>query len=103
MELTKRYPFTREQLIERAQDAIAAITEDLQLNMSNEAHELFRKSLAVAEIALAALEAEPVGYINIHTGVFHKPEWMVGDDLDRALYFPVFGTYPLLGGIDNDR
>jgi hypothetical protein len=44
-----------------------------------------QKTIASMEIALAALAAVPVGYINRHTGVFHKPEWMMGDDSGRAL------------------
>ncbi|HCR2220527.1 hypothetical protein [Enterobacter hormaechei] len=55
MELSKQ--FTKEQLIELAQDDTAAISSALQLNMSDEANELLQKSLAIHEIALAALTA----------------------------------------------
>ncbi|MFJ0492058.1 hypothetical protein [Citrobacter werkmanii] len=60
MELSQK--FTKEQLIELVQDDIAAINSALQLNMNDAANESLQKSLAVAEIALAALMAEPVAW-----------------------------------------
>lgn len=97
MELNNNTQFTNEQLIEhitRQLDQFHRLIKAQPLgdNTYNQ------KTIASMEIALAALAAVPVGYINRHTGVFHKPEWMMGDDLDAALYFPVFGAHPLLGG-----
>lgn len=96
MELSNCESFTKEQLIEEAKQSIHGCQALIRTSPGVEAH---RISLCLAEIALASLAAVPVGYINRHTGVFHKPEWMIGDDLDRALYFPVFGAHSLLGGV----
>jgi|GEM_PF-3714987 len=94
--LTARDHFTKEQLIEHAQgrkELAEAFVSDATRPLN--AH----KDLILAEIALAALAAAPVGYINRHTGVFHQPEWMIGNELDRHLYFPVFGAHALVGGL----
>ncbi len=97
MELTNRNQYTKGQLIEHAQSRSAAARGVVEATESLSLRSYYRRELALYEIALAALAASPVGYINRHTGVFHKPGWMIGDALDAALYFPVFGAHPLIG------
>lgn len=65
MELIKRVQFTKEQLIEAAQEDIAAISDALQCYMPCAASKSLQKSLVLKEIALASLNAKPIGAFHI--------------------------------------
>jgi hypothetical protein len=97
MELNNNTQFTNEQLEHITRQRSTSFIDWIKAQPLGD-NSFNQKTIASMEIALAALAAVPVGYINRHTGVFHKPEWMMGDDLDAALYFPVFGAHPLLRG-----
>ncbi|ECE3295434.1 hypothetical protein C3509_25855 [Salmonella enterica] len=50
----------------------------------------------LARIALAALEAEPIGYMNRFTGRVFSLDEQPGADTDTAVYEPVYATPPAL-------
>lgn len=83
----------KEQLIKHALSRAAVERGVIEATESPALRRQYCNELVLHEIALAALTAVPVGYINRHTGVFHKPESMPVNALDAALYFPVFGAH----------
>lgn len=65
MELIKSVQFTKGQLIEAAQEDIAAISDALQCYMPCAANKSLQKSLILKKIALASLNAKPIGAFHI--------------------------------------
>ncbi|EEK4517937.1 hypothetical protein GNM61_15545 [Salmonella enterica] len=49
----------------------------------------------LARIALASLEAEPIGYMNCFTGRVFSLDEQPGADTDKAVYEPVYAAPPL--------
>ncbi|EAA2619437.1 DUF551 domain-containing protein [Salmonella enterica] len=78
---------TREQLIEKLQNRIAVTAnypgvEEAQLDA------------AIFKIALASLEAEPIGYMNRFTGRVFSLDEQPGADTDTDVYEPVYAAPP---------
>ncbi|ECH9715341.1 hypothetical protein XO64_001205 [Salmonella enterica subsp. enterica serovar Javiana] len=48
----------------------------------------------LARIALASLEAEPIGYVNCFTGRVFSLDEQPGADTDKAVYEPVYAAPP---------
>lgn len=88
MELIKRVQFTKEQLIEAAQEDIAAISDALQCYMPCAASKSLQKSLVLKEIALASLNAKPIG-------AFHILDQQVGATTD----YIKDGEWPISNGV----
>ncbi|EGP8063033.1 hypothetical protein OWC84_002913 [Salmonella enterica] len=49
----------------------------------------------LVRIALASLEAEPIGYMNCFTGRVFSLDEQPGADTDKAVYEPVYAAPPL--------
>lgn len=49
----------------------------------------------LVRIALASLEAEPIGYVNCFTGRVFSLDEQPGADTDKAVYEPVYAVQPL--------
>lgn len=94
--MTEHMQFTKDQLIEAALEYQGLLQRRVSNGDDEEWTRDSRLHIKLTEIALAALAAEPVGYIDRHTGVFHSSDSMPGNDLDRQLYFPVFGAHALV-------
>ncbi|EGB1972068.1 Eaa protein, partial [Salmonella enterica] len=88
MELIKRVQFTKEQLIEAALEDIAAISDALQCYMPCAANKSLQKSLVLKEIALASLNAKPIG-------AFHIADQQVGATTD----YIKDGEWPICNGV----
>ncbi|HDN7364858.1 TPA: protein Eaa [Salmonella enterica subsp. enterica serovar Chester] len=88
MELINRVQFTKEQLIEAAQEDIAAISDALQCYMPCAANKSLQKSLVLKEIALASLNAKPIG-------AFHIVDQQVGATTD----YIKDGEWPIHNGV----
>ncbi|WP_185667918.1 hypothetical protein [Kluyvera sichuanensis] len=86
----------KEQLIKHALSRAVVERAVIEATESPTIRRDYCNELVLHEIALAALTAVPVGYINRNTGVFHKPESMPVNTLDTALYFPVFGAHQVV-------
>lgn len=76
--------FTREQLIAQAQSNVRVL-KDAGMRLSG-GSEIARIHLRLAEIALAALTAEPVVYRNKDTGSVCNANWL-GDHSPASLGF----------------
>lgn len=82
--------FTKEQLIAAAHARI----EYLEMMLTGEPEPLKERALAIelqlARMALAGMEAVPVGYMNRFTGRVFTLEEQPGADTDVQVYVPVY-------------
>lgn len=79
--------FTKEQLIEKLQHRISVASGFPE-------SEKAQMDLELARIALASLEAEPVGYMNRFTGRVFTLEEQPGADTDAQVYVPLYTAPP---------
>lgn len=85
---------TKEQLRERAREKVKSLEFSITQTAFADSRAELEEELELARIALASLEAEPVGYMNRFTGRVFTLEEQPGADTDAKVYVPVYAAPP---------
>ncbi|EMF0718612.1 DUF551 domain-containing protein [Citrobacter freundii] len=86
--------FTKEQLIKRLEEQESSARYALGFVQDSQILRDIEMDLRINEIALASLEAEPMGYMNRFTGRVFTLEEQPGADTDAQVYVPVYTAPP---------
>ncbi|EOR9264574.1 hypothetical protein FKL75_RS05715, partial [Escherichia coli] len=86
--------FTKEQLISHVSENVKAMKFAVKQTAFKNSLEAIELDLALALVAQASLEAEPVLYMNRFTGKTFSLEEQPGADKEPEIYVPLYAALP---------